>query len=62
MNEEQIERRVEFKMDKLDRAFMAGSMSQAEYDDAITELDKWASMESRRARNAPFKEDFLNYA
>jgi hypothetical protein len=42
MTEDQIERRVETRMNTLDRQFMSGELSQTEYDLAVKELDQWA--------------------
>ncbi len=39
---EQIERRAERAMDRLDRGLMTGIMTQAEYDREVSILDKWA--------------------
>jgi hypothetical protein len=41
MTEDQIERIAERKMDALDKRFMAGELSQAEYDKAVKALDQW---------------------
>ena len=42
MTEEQIERRVEKMVDHLDRVFLSGAMSQADYDEEMRSLDEWA--------------------
>jgi hypothetical protein len=42
MTEDQIERRVERAMDRLDAKLMSGRLSQAEYDHEVVILDKWA--------------------
>jgi hypothetical protein len=47
MTEEQIERRVEKRTDAVDRDFMAGRLSQTEYDAAMRELTAWADREYR---------------
>jgi hypothetical protein len=47
MTEDQIERRVERAMDRLDARLMSGRLSQVEYDRAIVALDKWASQQAR---------------
>ena len=52
MNEEQIERRVEISTDAIDRKFLRGEMTQAEYDGAMRELSRWADIELAR-RSAP---------
>lgn len=45
MTEDQIERIVEAKMNGLDRSYMAGNMTEAEYRQAIEELDRWSERE-----------------
>jgi hypothetical protein len=47
MTEDQIERRVERAMDRLDARLMSDRLSQAEYDREIVALDKWASQQAR---------------
>jgi hypothetical protein len=47
MTEEQIERRVERAMDRLDARLMSGRLSQAEYDREVVALDKWALQQAR---------------
>ncbi len=49
MTEEQIERTVQAKFDRLDAAFMAtrSRMTQAEYDTAAQAIDAWAENEYR---------------
>ena len=42
LTEDQIERRVEKMIDYLDRMFMAGKMTQADYDKRIADTNKWA--------------------
>lgn len=42
MTEEQIERYVERMMDHLDRVFLAGQMTQKNYDLAVKEVHAWA--------------------
>jgi hypothetical protein len=42
MTADQIERRVERRMDLLDRHFLAGRLTQAEYDSEVKALNKWA--------------------
>jgi len=45
LNEDQIERQVEWAMNRLDRKFMNSDMSQEEYDKAVKELDTWANQQ-----------------
>jgi hypothetical protein len=42
MTEEQIERRVERVMDALDAQLMSGSLTQADYDCNVRDLNAWA--------------------
>ena len=47
MTEEQIERRVERRMDTLDNRLMRGEYTQREYDDEVTKLNLWSLAEFR---------------
>jgi hypothetical protein len=47
MTEDQIERRVERYIDHLDRVFMAGEMTQDNYDKAMREILDWADIQYR---------------
>ena len=51
MTEDQIERHVERKIYRLDRAFMAFKINQAEYDSDMKEIRAWADVEYRFAHN-----------
>jgi hypothetical protein len=51
MTEEQIERQVEIRMDRLDRQLMNGGLSQNSYDMAVEDLDKWASVQYHAIRS-----------
>ena len=42
LTEYQIEQIVERTMNRLDRQFLAGTISQQEYDHEVHILDKWA--------------------
>lgn len=42
MTEDQIEREVEKRVDRLDRNFMNSFMTQADYDAAMRAIDRWA--------------------
>jgi hypothetical protein len=59
MNEEQIERRVEIKIDRLDRAFLAGRITPETYNEEIRFIDNWAAGQYRHLRmaqsNSPVK-------
>lgn len=50
MTEDQVERRVEGKMDRLDRRFMGGRMLQDDYNKAVQDLNAWAEREGDHAR------------
>lgn len=47
MTEDQIERKMEFAMDRLDARLMSNRLSQAEYDHEVMILDKWAMQQAR---------------
>jgi hypothetical protein len=51
MTEEQIERLAERDMDRLDRAFMRGELSQEAYDAAIERLNAWLEKSYRGDRS-----------
>lgn len=54
MTEDLIERRLERAMDRLDANFMAGAMSQEEYDAAVAALEQQRIRElSRLHPNIP---------
>jgi hypothetical protein len=52
MTEDQIERAVERKVDSLDARFMAGTMTQSEYDAAMKAISAWADSEYRFKQTA----------
>jgi hypothetical protein len=52
MTAEQVERLVEHQTDAIDAAFMAGRITQEEYDRKVRELDRWAEERFRRATPA----------
>ena len=45
LSEQQVEAIVEKQMDRLDKQFMSGKLSQQEYDREVAALDKWASQQ-----------------
>jgi hypothetical protein len=45
MTEDQIERRVETRMNALDRKLLMGVLTQDDYDLAVKQLDQWAQAE-----------------
>jgi hypothetical protein len=48
MTEEQIERRAEHLMDKLDSAYMNGNMTEANYKKEVKAIDKWVNQQMKR--------------
>ncbi len=52
MTEDQIERHVDRKIDAIDRLFLRGGYTQAEYDAAIKAVDDWAAVELARRSEA----------
>lgn len=52
MTEDQIERAVERKTDNLDARFMNSKMSQAEYDEEMKEIQRWADHEYRTVKKS----------
>lgn len=47
MTEDQIERRVEARVDRLDSLLMSGRLTQAEYDEEMKRLNDWAEEQYR---------------
>jgi hypothetical protein len=47
MTEDQIERKVQRMMDRLDFLLLTGQLDQDRYDDAVCDLDKWAEEQYR---------------
>jgi hypothetical protein len=43
--EADIERRVEFKVDALDRLFLTTAMTQETYDAKMREIDEWSAQQ-----------------
>ena len=56
MTEDQIERIYERQMDKLDRLLTKGMMTNEEYNEEVSELDKWANDMERKYRNRQYRE------
>ncbi len=48
MSEHEIERRVEFAVDRLDKRYLRGELSQREYDRETAKLDQWAQAQYDR--------------
>jgi YD repeat-containing protein len=51
MTEEQIERIVESRIDRIDAAWSRTNWTQDEYDRRIAEVDAWAQEQYRKHRN-----------
>jgi len=47
VTEEQIERHAELRMDALDRAYLNGGMTEADYSEGIRAIDNWCRGEYR---------------
>jgi len=47
LTEDQIEQHVERAMNRLDRQFLAGTITQQEYDHEVHILDKWAYQQEK---------------
>jgi hypothetical protein len=45
MTEDQIERRVEAIMDRLDMRLLRGALTQKQYDEGVVELNRWADQQ-----------------
>jgi len=55
MTEDQIERKVEREMDRIDAQLMSGAIDHDQYEEQVNDLDRWAAMEYRRKDGpAPF--------
>lgn len=48
MSESQVELMVERKIDRLDQAFLNGTITSAEYDAKIEEIYEWAESQYTR--------------
>jgi hypothetical protein len=59
MTENQIERRVEKMIDRLDRQFMADVIGQQEYDTRMKAIRDWADAESAKAERARIVSNYL---
>ena len=57
--EEQIERKVEVAMNRLDDALMSGRIDQAAYDHRVAKLDRWADQEYSLIRRDRERANFL---
>lgn len=58
MTEDQIERKVEVMMDRLDKQYMNGSITEGEYQAEIKSINEWATEEIRKASIANNLRDY----
>jgi hypothetical protein len=47
MTENEIEIKAERMMDRLDKSFMAGKISEEEYKKSVKDIDKWVRSQLR---------------
>lgn len=52
LTESQIEMRVEWAIDRLDRHLLTNQITQEQYDRDIVAIDKWASQQYEHAKAA----------
>ncbi len=57
MTEDQIERLAERRMDALDREYLAGGLTEAEYQSEVDAIDREVNTLLQAARRATFLED-----
>lgn len=50
MSEDQIERMVQYRFDRLDARFIAGKMTEIEYRESVKAIDRWAEIECQLGR------------
>jgi hypothetical protein len=50
INEKEIERAVERRMNMLDRHLLVGNINQAQYDQLVQDLDNWSKEEYAKLR------------
>jgi len=51
MTEDQIERRVELMTDAVDARYMAGRLTETDYQRELREIDRWAERQLAVATN-----------
>lgn len=51
MTEDQIERAVERMIDKADKKFLSGEMTDTEYDMEISIINRWSKEEYKRSKS-----------
>jgi len=52
LTEQQIERKVELAIDRLDRLLLSNQITQEQYDRDLLSLDKWAEQEYQHSKLA----------
>ena len=50
LTEEQIERKVELAIDRLDRHLLSNQITQEQYDRDIVSIDKWAEQQYQHSK------------
>ena len=50
LTEQQIERRVESAIDRLDRHLLSNQITQEQYDRDIVSIDKWAEQQYQHSK------------
>jgi hypothetical protein len=50
LTEEQIERKVESAIDRLDRHLLSNQITQEQYDRDIVSIDKWAEQQYQHSK------------
>lgn len=61
MTEDQIERRIEARVDLLDSLLMSGRLTQAEYDEEIKRLNDWAEEQYQALKSLRKQEEFSRW-
>jgi len=49
MTEQQLEARIERMIDRLDRDFMSGLITQEQYDEQFIAIQSWAAQQEQQA-------------
>jgi len=62
MTEDQIERRVEARVDLLDSLLMSGRLTQAEYDEEMKRLNDWAEEQYGALKSLRKQDEFSQWA
>lgn len=62
MTEDQIERRVEARVDLLDSLLISGRLTQAEYAEEMKRLNDWAEEQYRVKKSLKKQKEFSQWA